>query len=132
MPARKRHDPPFRSDLGQFRTELLDTDENRVYVFLNPNDSNQIASYEAMGYEVERIREGGPRLASRKPPKEEGGPVTFHGQVLYSCDRAEREAVEAEGQSIIDGYDRRIKGGTIDDGIRGLGARVEHHQSVER
>lgn len=130
MPARKRHDPPFRSDLGQFRTELVNEDPDRHYTFLNPSDDNQIATYEAMGYEPELVREGGPSLASRKPQKE--GVVKFQGLHLYSCDRAEKEAREAEGQAQIDEYDRAIKGGTLDSGIRGIGARVEHQQSMER
>lgn len=130
MAARKRHDPPFRSEEGQYSTKMLNADPNRDYVFLNPNDTTQVDDYEGRGYEVEHAQEGGPSMANRRPQKE--GVIKFHGLVLYSRPKELRDAEFKEGQSYADDSERQIKGGTLSSEARGAFKSVENVQYQER
>lgn len=123
MPARKRIDPTSRPADGRRPADRISgADPTRHYVFANPNDEETgVAAYEAMGYEVEKVRAGGPRSAVGKTVTE-GGNVTSKGQILMSCPMEDKEARDADGQAIATGWEKRIlRDGNVDDGFRGRG-----------
>lgn len=126
MAGRKRHDPVSRpADGRRPYGEVLNRDPGRQYVWTNPNDEQTgTESYKAAGFEVETRRADGPRAAIGKAIAE-GEAITTNGQILVSRPIEEKEAEDAAGWAIADGWDRRIlKDGNVEDRLRGRGVSL--------
>lgn len=126
MPARKRHDPPsLPADGYQPWDQLRNTDPDRHYCYVNPNDeATGLANYLAMGYEVERKRAGGPVSAVGKQ-NTEGSEIAVRGQVLVSIPKAERISMNAGRVADVSVNERRLlKDGGMDR-LRGQGVEVK-------
>jgi len=84
-----RHDPRHRhaDGLAGPGTKLMNQDEGRIYALVYKADQMQgMEYYEYLGYEVEKSRKGGPRLAVGRTSKP-GQPIEFMGHVLMSIDK---------------------------------------------
>jgi len=124
--ARKRKDPTSRSADGyRAYDQIEDLDPTRDYKLVNPNDElSGVEVYEAMGYEIETRRPGGPRPKIGKTVTD-GQAITVLGQVLMSRPIEVAQAEYEAGQKRADALDRRIlKDGNIEDGLRGQGLRL--------
>jgi hypothetical protein len=118
---RKRIDPVSRSASGVKPVDQIrNLDPGRHYVLANPNDEDTgVAYYLGIGYEVEKLRAGGPVPKVVRPLKD-GEAVTVSGQHLMSISIEEKQARDAElaGPSLEMEKDM-VKSGGI-DGLRGF------------
>jgi len=117
----KRIDPVSRSASGVKQWDRIrNLDPSRYYVLANPNDElSGVPYYLALGYEVEKVRKDGPVPKVARTMRD-GDEITVLGQVLMSCPRDEREAMDAESQSMVTAVENRIlKTGGVDS-LRGF------------
>ena len=118
--ARRRNDPISSPASGMRAWEaVFNRDPGRHYVWANPNcDQSGVASYLALGYEVETYRKDGPQPKVTRTLKD-GDEITVKGQVLMSCPIDHRLGIEAEWAVPADALEKRIlKPGGV-DGLRG-------------
>lgn len=97
---KRRIDPPERpmatrrDDSIPFAT-VTGKDPNRVYKLVNPQGVNGVGMFDMMGYQVEKYREGGPRV--RGIAGEDGQTIESMGMILMSCSKERAEEIENEG-----------------------------------
>lgn len=104
-PAPRHSDGMASSARGSRFTTIVNRDPSKRYILAWKADEQTGAPYyEALGYDVEIHREGGPRLAGikRNVP---GGAIEFRGCVLMSIDEEEAQRMEREGDGFSLGTD---------------------------
>lgn len=124
-----RRDPvPRRANGGFDKFRVMNCNPERHYVAVYKNSDDMGPEYfEALGYDIERLTEHGPRFLVGRGAKQ-GEPVECQGHVLMSCPNEVRQEIVANGadgvsgQNWVDEIDKKLlKPGGIDAG-RGLGA----------
>lgn len=126
--APTRHDPASRPVRGVRELNIKNADPTRHYVMVAKAGGVglDVDGYLDDGFEVERYREGGPKLSSLHA--EPGAAIEKWGHVLMSIDkqewlerkRAEQEAADPLEKRIIEnreGFDAMRGLGTIRDGL---------------
>jgi len=112
----RRYDPRHRNPKGtnHHGTEVVNGNPNLRYQLVDATDTLcGKPHYEALGYEVERSRRGGPRLKVGETSRQ-GEPITFMGQVLMSihkqthADLVKYGAYGTGGQEAQDNLEKRI------------------------
>lgn len=119
MPAAKlprplRKDPkPRHLDGSAVWSRLVDRKDDRHYVYVNKGDPDALATYEAAGYDVEVLKEGGVRPAGGRTCQI-GAPIEMRGLVLHSCSMERKRQIELEG---IDGDSGQLEADRIEEHI---------------
>ena len=123
MAARKRHDPVSKpADGYEAFDQLRNTDPEREYCYVNPNDEKGGVEHyrDFQGYELEHKREGGPVQIGGKGVAE-GTVITRFGQWLMSRPKSVAALVRAREQASVDAFEKKVlRHGNIEDGMRGL------------
>ena len=129
MKAPKRLDPVSRPPLGAEPDDAWTNKQpDRHDIEVDGKAiSHGVEHYLALGYEVETLREGGPRLKHVRASRTEGTECSRFGQILMSCPLELKQERDAEGQRIADNNDRRMRNPAKDAGAvsRG-GTRVSY------
>lgn len=123
MAARKRIDPAPRPLERPPLDQIVNADPDRKYVAVSPHATEFGVDYYTaiLGYEVEKVRPGGPRFAFRRP-LDSGQPETSgYGMVLVSCSAEHARMMDEAGQAQVTAVEKRIvrdRGGV--DALRGF------------
>lgn len=129
---RVRKDPKGRpTDGNQGRARFRGQDPNRHYVLVNAAAEDfGVGYYQDMGYEVELVRDDGPKavhVGIRKA--ENGAAIMERGHVLMSCTKERQAEIEQfgpdgeSGQNEVDAMERRMKLKGGNDPLRGMQTR---------
>jgi len=135
--------PTFRADPKQRAvdgvadlTEIVNPDPDRCYVLVNEVNRGffDVEYYESLaenmglepedGYNVERRREGGPRLKTGRTARGNDDILRFRGMVLMSCPKEFKDMLNDIGQRGADKYANEVRKrqGVADD-LSGIGLR---------
>lgn len=141
-----RRDPVRRPVDGDLRADQIrNKAKDRHYVLVDKSNGTSgngagmmysVSYFEALGYEVELQRKGGPEpVMGKLHQKNDGSPIEVMGQVLMSCPLADKQARDRSAQEEVDQIEERIVRPTGLDNIRGftgMRIKVEAHDSVDR
>lgn len=98
-----RKDPEPQAVVGYdpMKVEVLDADPEREYVLALDAEihGTGVGYYEALGYDVEVLREGGPRVRGSRAKM--GEPIQYLGHALMSCSKEHFAALYTNG---VGGY----------------------------
>lgn len=109
----RRKDPQSRDARGLVFGGLLNADPNRKYVRVPKSGRFGVDYYEFLGYEVETVREGGPKLAGIRTAQD-GQPIGYLDTVLMSISLEAWEDLEQHGR---DGSGGQARADLIEDRI---------------
>jgi hypothetical protein len=122
----KRIDPETRpvTAVSVTQTVIRNRDPKRHYVLVYKADHDLgIPHYQALGYEMERVREGGVSLPMMSTT--DGDVIEQRGHVLMSCPIEVLQARFKQEQASFDAIERRIVRNTSGvDGLRGISKQV--------
>lgn len=127
----KRNDPPSRPTDGDLQAKIVNKDPNRWYILANPNDDwCGVAEMLNLGFEIERPRKDGPKIAGGRASAE-GDRIELRGNVLMSCPLEVYKQRYEEGQRRADLIDEAIgRPGGI-DGLRGTTGRLAENNTTK-
>ena len=120
MPPVKRHDPVSRPPLGSTPDDpWMNKDPTRHYVEAHAKtDFHGVEYYLELEYEIETVREHGPKLKGSRA-RTEGSECSRRGCVLMSRPLADVQAERAQSQSMADAMDLRMADPLKAENIRG-------------
>ncbi len=113
LPPLRRDPKPRQLNGSAIWAQLRDRDADKHYVYVNKSDADAMAHYDAAGYEVEYLREGGVRPAGGKTVKL-GEPIEMRGMQLMSVTAERAAQIELEG---VDGDSGQLEADRVENMI---------------
>lgn len=122
----ERHDPAVVEPLRD-HSDLANPDPGKKYVWADPNSTHfGVPYFEALGFEVERSRPGGPRARIGRKGKDGDPVLNVHGLALLSIDKTAAKLIDEQGidgtggQKSIDQIEKQMFAPGGIDGLRGF------------